>query len=249
MTRAADYVFLHGGGQGSWVWQEAITALQQQSQGKFGRALALDAPGCGEKRGRETSSLDVDGVVTELLADISAHGFKDVILVGHSQAGTILPRLVERRSDLFRRLVYVACIVPLPGQSILQQMGSSLHGTNENEIGWPVDPTTVDPNRRYALMFCNDMNEAQTSAFLAKLGHDAWPAKTMTASDWRYDHLSRTPATYIECLRDGILPFAWQETFAARLGVQRRTRIDAGHQVMNTCPHALAEVLRSEALS
>lgn len=248
MASPVDYVFLHGGGQAGWVWQETMTALHQQTGGKFARVLALDAPGCGEKRGRNTAGLDVDDVVTELLADISARGLKDVILVGHSQAGTMLPRLVERRPDLFRRLVYVSCIAPLSGQSIVQQMGSGLHGTHQDEVGWPFDPKTVDPRRRYALMFCNDMNEAEASAFLAKLGQDTWPAQTMAASDWRYDHLGSVPSTYVICLRDGIVPLPWQETFAARLKAERRIRIDAGHQVMNTRPHALAEALLYEAM-
>jgi pimeloyl-ACP methyl ester carboxylesterase len=248
MSGPVDYVFLHGGGQGGWVWDETIAALKQQTQGQFGRALALDASGCGEKRGKDTAGLDVDGVVTDLLADISARGFQDIILVGHSQAGTILPRLAERRTDLFRRIVYISCIAPLTGQSIMQQMGTSLHGTNPDEVGWPFDPRTIEPQKRFALMFCNDMNDAQASSFLAKLGRDTWPAKTMTASDWRYGHVSRNPASYVMCLRDAILPLVWQETFAARLGAERVIRIDAGHQVMNTRPHALAEALRMEAL-
>ncbi|MDB5970609.1 MAG: putative hydrolase or acyltransferase of alpha/beta superfamily [Hydrocarboniphaga sp.] len=243
-----DYVFVHGGGQAGWVWQETIAALHQQTAGKFGRALALDAPGCGEKRGRDTEALDVDAVVTEFVADISASGLKDIVLVGHSQAGTILPRLVEKRPDLFRRLVYVSCIAPMPGQSILQQMGSGLHGSNKDQVGWPFDPKTVDARKRFPLMFCNDMNEAETAAFLAKLGQDTWPAQTMAASDWRYEHLGRVPSTYLVCLRDGILPLAWQETFAARLKTERQVRIDAGHQVMNTRPQALAEALRYEAM-
>jgi pimeloyl-ACP methyl ester carboxylesterase len=249
MARPVDYVFLHGGGQGGWVWSDTIAALQRQAGDKLGRALALDAPGCGAKRGADTASLAVPDVVAGLLADISAAGMKDSILVGHSQAGTILPRLVQERPELFRRLVYVSCIAPLRGQSIVQQMGSSVYGTNKDEVGWPFDPRTVDPGRRFALMFCNDMSNTEAASFLGKLGHDTWPAKTMSASDWQYDHLGRVPATYVVCLRDGILPIPWQETFAARLKVQRQVRIDAGHQVMNTRPEALAEALIHEAQS
>jgi pimeloyl-ACP methyl ester carboxylesterase len=247
MTLPVNYAFLHGGGQGGWVWGETIAALEQQSGGQSGRTIALDAPGCGAKRGRDTVALGVDDIVTELLADISASGLKEIILVGHSQAGTILPRLVMRQPELFRRLVYVSCVAPLPGRSILQQMGSGRHGSNEEEVGWPFDPRAVAANERYSLMFCGDMNADESTAFLAKLGRDSWPAQTMSASDWRYDHLSSVPSTYVICLRDGVLPPPWQETFAARLQVQRTVRIDAGHQVMNTRPHALAEVLRYEA--
>jgi pimeloyl-ACP methyl ester carboxylesterase len=66
-------------------------------------------------------------------------------------------------------------------------------------------------------------------------------------TDWSYDHLGAVPASFVVCLRDGILPVAWQETFAERFRCQRLVRIDAGHQVMTTRPHALAEVLRHEA--
>lgn len=242
-----DFVFLHGGGQGGWVWQDTIDALQQQTDGKFGRALALDAPGCGNKRGRDTAAMDVDDVVTELLADIEAQNMKDIILVGHSQAGTILPKLVERAPQLFRRVVYVSCIAPAPTQNIMQQMGSGLQGANENEVGWPFDPRAVEPRQRYSLLFCNDMNEVSANEFLDKLGPDTWPAKTMTAANWRYDHLADVPATYVICLSDQVLPMAWQETFAARLHVQNKAFIDAGHQAMNTRPQALAELLRHEA--
>jgi hypothetical protein len=150
MKLPVDYVFLHGGGQGGWVWRETIAALEQQSGGQVHRTIALDAPGCGGKRAADTVALGVDDVVTELLA---------------------------------------------------------------------------------------------------RLGRDTWPAQTMSASDWRYDHLSGIPSTYVMCLRDRILPPPWQETFATRLQVQRAVRIDAGHQVLNTRPHALAEVLRYEAHS
>lgn len=245
MTLPVDYVFLHGGGQGGWVWRETMAALEQQ--GGLGRTIALDAPGCGSKRGRDTVALGVDDVVTELLADIAANGLKEIILVGHSQAGTILPRLVMRQPELFRRLVYVSCIAPSPGRSILQQMGSGPQGSNQDEVGWPFDPRTVAANERFPLLFCNDMNAAEAATFLGKLGRDSWPGKTMAASDWSYAHLSSVPSTYVMCLRDGVLPLPWQETFATRLQVQRAVRIDAGHQVMNTRPHALAEVLRYEA--
>ncbi len=249
MTTTADYAFLHGGGQGGWVWSETIAALHQQTDGGFGRAIALDAPGCGTKRDRDTTALDIDDIATELLADLTAAGMKNVVLVGHSQAGTMMPRLVERRPDLFSRLVYVSCSIPLPGQTILEMMGSGLHGSNENEVGWPFDPKAGSRRDHYRAMFCNDMSEAEAAALLARLGKDNWPSRVYAATDWRCDHLDKTPATFAICLQDGVLPVAWQEKFATRFRVQRRVRIDAGHQVMNSRPHTLAEALRFEAIA
>jgi pimeloyl-ACP methyl ester carboxylesterase len=241
-----SFAFLHGGGQGGWVWEEAIAALHQQTSGRCGRVLALDVPGCGAKRGRETSALEVDDIAAELIADLEHAGMKDVILVGHSQAGTILPRLAERRPGMFRRLIHVSCCAPLPGQTILQMIGSGQQGSNPDEVGWPMDPAQHPHQEQFRHMFCNDMGDEEAALFLAKLGRDRWPDQSMQASDWRYDQLRNMPSTFVLCLQDGIFTPPWQERFAQRLNTQRTVRVDAGHQVMNTRPHALAELLWHE---
>lgn len=239
---------MHGGGQGGWVWQETIAALKRQTQAEVGKLLPLDAPGCGEKRGRPTDDLTMDDIARELNADLEAAGARDVILVGHSQAGQAMNFMVKQKPGLFRRLVYVSCSAPLPGQNVQQMIGSSLHGADSAEVGWPVNPKSSSVAQRYALMFCNDMQEAEKSAFLAKLGKDMWPRQSYTFAGWTYGHLDAVPATFVICLKDLSLPPPWQEIFAARLNAQRLVRIDAGHQVMNTRPEALAEILRHEAI-
>jgi pimeloyl-ACP methyl ester carboxylesterase len=249
MASGTDFVFVHGGGQAGWVWDEAIGALSLQTHGAFGRALALDGPGCGAKRDRDTANMSYEQVIDDQIGDIERSGFRDIVLVGHSQAGTILPALLRRRPGLFRRAVYVSCSAPLPGQSILEMMGRGRHGSNADEVGFPVAfDEDVAAEDRYRLMFCNDMSDADADAFVARLGQDNWPMSTMVYSGFRYDDLGAVPATFVMCVRDGILPLAWQEKFADRLGASRRIVIDAGHQAMNTRPHALAEILLNEAI-
>lgn len=243
-----DYAFVHGGGQGGWVWEETIDALYRQTGGTFGRALALDVPGCGAKRGRDTQALSLDDVARELISDIEGAGMKDVVLVGHSQGGQPMLFMLRSRPELFRRAVYVSTSHPLPGQNGLDLIGHGRHGSNENEVGWPFEPGTItDMNQRFALMFCNDMAAEQKASFLAKLGKDMWPMQTYSETGWNYDRLDLAPASYVVCLQDAILTVPWQEKFADRVKAERRVRIDAGHQAMNTRPHALAEILRHEA--
>jgi pimeloyl-ACP methyl ester carboxylesterase len=74
-----------------------------------------------------------------------------------------------------------------------------------------------------------------------------WPPQTYAETAWSYDDFGGVPATYVVCLEDQALPVHWQLKFAERLKVERLVHIDAGHQVMNTRPHALAEALRLEA--
>jgi pimeloyl-ACP methyl ester carboxylesterase len=247
MNNPVDFAFLHGGGQGGWIWEETLAALHAQTGGGFGRALVLDVPGCGAKRGRRTDDLTLEDVARELVADIETAGMREVVLVGHSQAGQAMSLMLRLRPALFRRLIYVSCSIPLPGQTVTQMMGTGRQGTHANEVGWPFDPATEKLSTHYPSVFCNDMDRAQARALMARLGRDAWPGQTYSFTDWRYDALGAVPATFVLCLRDNILPMAWQETFADRFKAERRVRIDAGHQVMVSRPHALAEVLRLEA--
>ncbi len=241
------FAFVHGGGQGGWVWEETIAALRRQDTDKWGSTLTLDVPGCGEKRGRDTSKLNIDDVVGELIGEVEAAGLQQVILVGHSLAGTLLPRLVEKRPALFPRIVYVSCSAPLAGQTVPQMMGNGRHGSDPNSVGYPHDPKSCPVQQQYREMFCNDMDDGDASHFLAKLGRDRWPDESMRESSWRYAHLDAIRSTYVLCLKDRILTAPWQEIFAGRLRVRRIVRIDAGHQVMNTRPDTLAEALRVAA--
>jgi pimeloyl-ACP methyl ester carboxylesterase len=247
MSHRVDYAFVHGGGQGGWVWQETIAALERQLQGAAAGLLALDVPGCGEKRGRSTDDLTMDDIARELNAELERAGMRDIILVGHSQGGQAVNFMVKHEPGLFRRMVYVACSAPLPGQNVQQMIGGGLHGANSSEVGWPVDPKKSSVAERYALMFCNDMQKSEQTAFLAKLGNDRWPPQSYTFTAWAYDYLDAVPATYVMCLEDLSLPPPWQKTFASRLKARKIVRIDAGHQVMNTRPEALAEILRQES--
>lgn len=243
---ATNFALLHGGGQGSWLWNDVIDRL---SAWEGIDCIALDVPGCGAKRGRDTSAIDFDDIARDLIGDIEAAGMRDVVLVGHSQAGMPIPRMVEFAPTMFSRLVYVTCSAPPPGTSLLELMGNCMHGEREDVVGYPLDPTTTSFEERFAVMFCNDMSEPERNAFLAKLGHDNWPWSSYVYRDWRYDHLESVTSTYIVCEQDMSLPPSWQERFAKTLRAHRLVRIDAGHQVMNTRPQVLTEALIAETQS
>lgn len=247
MRGQCNYAFVHGDALGSWVWNETITALNRQTDGAFGNAITLDAPGCGLKRSSATDELTLEDVAVEFINDIEKANMEDVVLVGHSMGGQAVALMAELRPELFRRLVYVSCFIPLPGQNVAQTMGTGLHGSNPDEVGYPLDPTSSNASDRLAAMLCNDMDSEQAASFLAKLGADAWPPRTYAFTEWRYEHFGQLPATYVLCLRDQSLPAAWQEVFASRFKVDEIVRVDAGHQVMNTRPWALAEIIRREA--
>lgn len=245
-SRHRAMAFLHGGKQGSWVWTETIAAIRAQDGDDTRPIVTLDVPGCGTKRGRDTAAIAWADVVSELASDIANAGVDDVVLVGHSQAGTVLPRVAAASGDRIGHLVYVTCCAPLPGQSVQAMMGSGVHGSDPDTVGWPLDPAAHDFQQVMAQMFCNDMSESQQAALFANMAGDEWPAACgAEGQDWGYEDIRSIPSAYVVALADTILPVEWQRRFADRLGASQQHRIDGGHQVMQTRPHALAEFLRS----
>lgn len=241
ISTMTDFVFLHGGGQGGWVWDETIAAMELQAGQGAHRYLALDGPGCGAKRGRDTSALGFDDITAELAADIAAAGLREVVLVGHSQAGMHMPAMVAHLPALFRQVIFVTCTAPDDGFDTLEMTGERVHRGSH-----PFNDASLPVRERYRHMFCNDMGEAEAEAFLDRLGFDRWPASCYRHNSWRYDHLAALPVSFVLCLRDQILPLEWQEYYAKKVHARSTPRIDAGHQVMNTHPQALAEVLLAE---
>ncbi|MYM62370.1 alpha/beta fold hydrolase [Pseudomaricurvus sp. HS19] len=238
----ANFVFVHGGGQGGWVWQDLVDALGRALPHTAVNTLALDIPGCGSKRGQDTSAMGFEDLLDELLAEITASGLRDCVLVGHSQAGTVLPYLYQRQPGLFRHLVYVSCSLPLPGQTVGQMMGSGTHGEHADQVGWAAGLRTDKPIARNRYLFCNDMSEEQYQRYRQQLGRDQWPVSSYTKDDWPLLQ-DQPPATYAACTLDNILPLAWQHRFAQRFGASRIIELEAGHQVMTTQPAALARAL------
>jgi pimeloyl-ACP methyl ester carboxylesterase len=237
---ATDFAFLHGGTQGSWVWEETIAALRDVGGPAVDRCLGLDVPGCGTKRGADTAAMTFDDLVADLVADIDAAGLRDAVLVGHSQAGTVLPRLAEARAHAFRRLVYVSCAAPEPGFSVLA-------GSPRKTLALGQAPDVAVMMERYHAMMCNDMDPESALAFFNRQGADAWPASSYTYTEWRYGHLGSVASTYVHCLQDHCLPLERQKEAAARLHVGRTVDLEAGHQAMNSQPEALARLLLAEA--
>jgi pimeloyl-ACP methyl ester carboxylesterase len=240
-----DIVFLHGGRQNGSIWGETIAALALQEPGAH-RCIVLDAPGCGARRGLDTSAMTHEALIDTLVADVRAAGASRAMLVGHSQAGTALPAMVARAPELFAKVVYVSCVAPVPGGDMMQTV-MAIHAAPEAPLHGIFGNPDVPPLEQFRAMFCNDMGPEQAEAFLARLVDEGYPDLSSAWSGWEYDHLAEVPSTYVQCLRDKILTPAAQEAFAARFHCDRVVRIDAGHQVQNTRPHALAEVLRLEA--
>jgi pimeloyl-ACP methyl ester carboxylesterase len=129
-------------------------------------------PGCGTKRSRPTSNETLTSIASELNQDIKDAGLKDVILIGHSIAGVLLPMMAAENPSLFSKLIYLATNLPLEGESINQTMGMTVHGEDPDRVGFPLNPLTTSKEDLAMAMFGPDLSPEQLGWLMSEVAQD-----------------------------------------------------------------------------
>src|SRR5262249_16818616 len=99
------FVLVHGGGQGGWCWKEGARVLR--AQGHAGYAPTLT--GFGERA--DVTAAGFETYVEDVGLVINFEDLSDVVLVGHSMAGGIVPRVAERMPGRIASVVWLAAVV------------------------------------------------------------------------------------------------------------------------------------------
>ena len=112
---AETFVLVHGGSLGAWSWAAVIAQLQKLGH----RAMAVDLPGRGE------NPHDLDKITLEVHIDavsryIEERDLRDVVLVGHSMAGIIIPGVTVRMPERIKRLIFMSAMVMRDGESPME---------------------------------------------------------------------------------------------------------------------------------
>jgi len=220
-----------------------VASLRTSRPGAFGRILQLDIPGCGAKRGRDTSGLSRRDVVDELNAEVARAGVRGAMLVGHSAANMLLPDMARQGGD-YAGLCVLAGPILRPGEKGSEIFGQGVHGSEPDKVGYPVDPRSVTAEELRRAMFCLDMTPAQAAAFLAECASHVVPRRMLSDPAEAFDPAALPPASYVLTRRNPVFPAEWQRRFAARLAPGTRlVEIDTGHEPFFTHPKLLAATL------
>ncbi len=103
-------ILVHGAWHGAWCWRDLGAELDRR--GVAWRALDLPS---AHDIGAGTNDLESDADAVASVADVEG----PVVLVGHSYGGAVISEAASRVNQL-AGLVYVAALVPGPGQSASQ---------------------------------------------------------------------------------------------------------------------------------
>ncbi|BCP05395.1 hypothetical protein MINTM019_28510 [Mycobacterium paraintracellulare] len=181
-------------------------------------------------------TLTVAECVDSVVGQIEQAGFDDVILVGHSLAGVVVPGVAANLGPRrVRRIVLVACNVPPDGKSVLSTLKPPIRFFARMNIDRL-------PRWMARWMFCNGMTDQQRAYSLRILVPESLSIVHEPVDRSRMP--TDVPLTWVLTLRDHVLSVKDQRRFIANLGgVDEVIELDACHNAMISEPAELASIL------
>lgn len=202
--------------------------------------LAVDLPG----RGRSPVPLvgvDVGTCVEEVVRQIDDADLDEVILVGHSLGGVIVPGVaISLGSHRVRRLVFLTCAVPPEGGSVLDVLRGPLRWIAA-VAARRRSPTSL-PTFVALAAFGNGMDRSQRRVIATALCPEAGWLISERVSRQGLDEA--IPRTWVLTRRDlGMTPAQQRRSIENLGGVDECIELDAPHDAMVSHPEDLAEIL------
>lgn len=140
-----NYVLTHGAWHGGWCWRDIAAKLRVGGHDVFTPTLT----GLGERAHLLSPSVGLSLHVRDVAAVIEAERLTDVVLVGHSYAGMVLPGVAARVPGRVRRLVIVDGFLPDARDSALTMLPERVADryrrlAAEEGMGWLLPPERPD---------------------------------------------------------------------------------------------------------
>ncbi|HXU74810.1 MAG TPA: alpha/beta hydrolase family protein [Polyangia bacterium] len=234
----ATFVLVHGAGTGGWLWRRVRSLLARAGHEVFTPTLT----GLGERAHLARRDVGLGTHIDDIVGVLDYEELHDVILVGFSYAGMIIPAVADRLPGRVRRLIYLEAVVPQSGTAMLDVMPPEVREAWQRHVlagdGWRVPPMTktylgrIDPD---------GADESEIRRLLARRTPQPLACFSEPLTLEHADALP--PATFIHCTdkqqHDSLAKQA--ATLRARGWLVRE--LPTGHFCMLTMPGATASLL------
>ena len=107
------FILVHGAWHGGWVWKEVKESLQKQGY----NVTCPTQTGLGEKKHLLSLKITIDTFIDDIVNHILIEDLSNIILVGHSFAGSTISGVADRLKDRINRLIYLDAVILSNGQS------------------------------------------------------------------------------------------------------------------------------------
>ena len=237
-----DFLLVHGAGQGAWSWGKVwghLTAPADHPPRLYARRPAnrvctLDLPGHGADARGDTAQVRMEECVHAIARTVEREGLKDLVMVGHGFAGSLIIQAVPQLPEPPKRLVLVAGIIP-PNQKTMLWALPRRTRTLFTLLDTMSKLSRQDlkfPKAVIGSVLCNGMGPMEVVEVLGFFG----PLPTR-------DSPLPCPVTYVELTQDKLLPPDAQKRMAQRLPGAEIVPLDSCHQVMLQNPKEMADML------
>jgi pimeloyl-ACP methyl ester carboxylesterase len=231
-------VLVHGGGMAADSWGLVVEEIHRLAPELT--VLAPDMPGRRNKPG-DLREMTIADYVASLVGDIESAGLDEIVIVGHSMGGMMLPGVVTKLGAArVREMIFAAAFLPPEGTSIVD--GSPwLIARVARRIAKKNVPTET-PKWMARFMFMNGLPGHGRRFMTGKLYAES--LRILTEKVSRRGMPDEIPRMWILTRQDRALAPKVQRKYIEGLGgVSTLIEMDACHFMMIGEPERLAEIL------
>ena len=117
------YVIVHGAWGGGWDWKNVADLLAADGNTVYRPTLT----GQGEHVNVDSTNIDLDKHIRDIIDVILWENLHNVVLVGHSYGGMVITGVADRIPDRIRHLVYIDALLPENGEAEKDIRPTSMH--------------------------------------------------------------------------------------------------------------------------
>jgi pimeloyl-ACP methyl ester carboxylesterase len=229
------YVLVHGAWHGGWCWVRVADRLRAAGHTVFTPTLT----GLGERSHLISSLVNLDTHINDVIQVVEFEELSDVVLVGHSYAGTIIAGVADRIAPRLKRLVFLDSQFLDSGKSLFDSLPKEMVEQRLKvirETGGGVGAASISP-----------------TAFGVKDPADvAWVTRRLTPQPVGcYSQVfvlknpmgNGVPKVYIDCTVDPIPNLNPMKARARSESGWTVKTLATGHDAMVTAPGPLTEML------
>jgi pimeloyl-ACP methyl ester carboxylesterase len=233
---AKTFVLVHGGGHGGWCWQRMASVLRSRGHEVWTPTLT----GFGERHHLGDGQITFDTMVIDVAAVLEFEDLHDVVLVGHSMGGVIVPRVAESSTERVAGVVFMAAVVLNDGETLIDAVPQSPAVARAVTIRQ--DGTAVTDHALLVEALLPEASAEDRAWVLAR--HRSYPPAALVEPGRLSKFLELgLPTGYVVATEDLLVPPGLARTFADRLPGVAMAEVAAGHDLMLSRPEESATAL------
>jgi pimeloyl-ACP methyl ester carboxylesterase len=120
-TEKQTFVVVHGATAGAWEWKRMGNFLVEDGHTVYRATLT----GLGERMHLNSSDVDLQTHINDVVNLILFEDLRDVVLTGHSYGGMVITGVMDRVPERIKHVVFLDAAVPDDGMSLWELFGGS----------------------------------------------------------------------------------------------------------------------------